>query len=268
MSAASTVGRPDQAPRRWRCASLLCLLNELGWNLLEETRRRVVVGSSEQHPAPGRGQVEPILGSGHAHIGQAALLFHLVGVTQRSHVGKDPILHPRQEDGRILESLGVVEGHQRDGPRPFLQLVGFVLQGTRSRGRAPADRGWEGRPTPTPLITAPSLRISNSSATEASSRRFSIRPRASMVLSDSSARGSPVSWITASIAAARPPVSAFIVIMSSRPANSRIWPLRPRGELAQSRLPGAAPLRSRCGGPGRSDRDGRCWCRRSPAWAR
>ena len=83
-------------------------------DLLQEPARRVVLGLAPQAAAPGVGQVQPLLGPGDADIGQAALLLELVGVAERAQMGEDAVLHAEQEDDRVLEALGRVQGHEHD----------------------------------------------------------------------------------------------------------------------------------------------------------
>jgi hypothetical protein len=104
------------------------LFDEVTGDLVEEPAGRVVLAGAEQHPTPGVGEVEPLLGPGDADIGEAALLFHLVGLAEGPDVREDPVLQADAEHDRELESLGRVEGHEHDRRVVLGELVGVGHQ--------------------------------------------------------------------------------------------------------------------------------------------
>ena len=65
--------------------------------------------------------------------------------------GKIPSSIPARKTAGILETLGVVEGHQRDGSCPLLKIVASLWRETVSRKQLQPCRGSEGRPTPDPV---------------------------------------------------------------------------------------------------------------------
>ena len=93
---------------------LPCDVDELGRDLLEEPRRRVVLRRAEQAAAPGVGHEQPLAGPGDADVGQAALLLQLVGLGQRPAVREHALLDADQEHDRELQPLGRVQRHQHD----------------------------------------------------------------------------------------------------------------------------------------------------------
>src|SRR3954453_19886279 len=59
------------------------LVDQRRGDLFDEARRRVVVGVAEQLPAPGMREEQALLGTGDAHVGQAALLFQFGRLGER-----------------------------------------------------------------------------------------------------------------------------------------------------------------------------------------
>ena len=78
-------------------------------------------------PAAAGGEVEALLGPGHADVEQPALFLEvfrqLLGVEVRQHV----FFEPGDDDNGELEALGAVQGHQRD-PGFALETVGVADQ--------------------------------------------------------------------------------------------------------------------------------------------
>ena len=105
--------------------------HQLGGDLVEEPAGDVGAAAPVEHAAPGVGEVEVPLGAGDAHVTQPPLLLELDRVPEGAEVGEDPVLHPDQEDGRELEALGDVHGHQRDLGPVALELVGVGHQRRR-----------------------------------------------------------------------------------------------------------------------------------------
>ena len=66
------------------------------------------------HPGPGERQGDRLLGTGHRHIEQAPLLFHIVGRRGHGHAGEEVLLQPGHEHIRELQPLGRMHRHQRD----------------------------------------------------------------------------------------------------------------------------------------------------------
>ena len=58
-------------------------------------------------------EVEQLARARDAHVGQAALLFHLGRVLERAAVREDALLQAGDEDDRELQALGSVQGDQR-----------------------------------------------------------------------------------------------------------------------------------------------------------
>ena len=54
-------------------------------------------GAAEEHPLPGTGQIQPLLGPGEGHIAQPSLLLHLLRVADGSHSREDSLLHAHHE---------------------------------------------------------------------------------------------------------------------------------------------------------------------------
>ena len=58
------------------------------------------------HPVAGKAaaerpqEIEALLGAGEAHVGQAALFLHLVGVVKGAHVGQHPLFQAGDEHHR------------------------------------------------------------------------------------------------------------------------------------------------------------------------
>ena len=81
-------------PYELRPVTLPCGVDQLGRDLLEEPRRRVVLRVAEQAAAPGVGDEQALPGPGDADVGEAALLLHLVGLVERPECGNTPSSAP------------------------------------------------------------------------------------------------------------------------------------------------------------------------------
>ena len=86
-------------------------------DLIEKPTRRVVVGRSEEVARGGMAEDEKTLRPGDSDIGETALLLELWGVAEAAHVREHPFFHPDEKDDRKLETLGVVQGHERHRTR-------------------------------------------------------------------------------------------------------------------------------------------------------
>ena len=122
-AAEAPVGGPPAAPATVEGAE------QLRGDVGEEARGRVGAAPSHGRPPVGPHEVEALLGAGDAHVGEAALLLHLVGVVEGAVVGKDALLHPRDEDDGKFQPLGLVEGDEGDGVRFFAEIVGVGDEG-------------------------------------------------------------------------------------------------------------------------------------------
>src|SRR3954466_6800485 len=74
--------------------------------LIDEPRRRVVVGVPEQLAAPGMSKEQPLLGTGDADVGEPSFLFQFDGLGERPSVREHALLHPDEEHRRELQPLG------------------------------------------------------------------------------------------------------------------------------------------------------------------
>src|SRR5690606_28152779 len=69
--------------------TLLDGLDEVLGDLVEEAAGRVVLRAAVEGAAPGVAQVEPLLGPGEGHVGEAPLLLELVGLADGAQVRED-----------------------------------------------------------------------------------------------------------------------------------------------------------------------------------
>ncbi len=83
---------------------------------------------------PSARECQLVLGAGHAHKGQATLLFHGVGGLVRPPVGIGAN-HRQQagfatdyKHGRELQALGCVHCHKRNRPTRALEVIGIRNQ--------------------------------------------------------------------------------------------------------------------------------------------
>ena len=104
------------------------LLDELRRDLVDEPRRRVVVGAAEQLTAPGVGQEQPLLGTGDADVREASLLLELHRFGQRPAVREHTFFHTHEEHRGELQTLRGVERHQHDTV-VVVEIVGVGHQG-------------------------------------------------------------------------------------------------------------------------------------------
>ena len=108
-------------------------------------------------------QVQPLLGARDADVTEAPFLFELVGIAEAAHVREHAVFEADEEHDRVLETLGRVQRHQRDGARVGVVLVDVGDERDRFEERLhagePFGRGRcvASRPTPTPPIAASPL---------------------------------------------------------------------------------------------------------------
>src|SRR3954449_10540357 len=77
---APAVTRPNAlAPVRAAPRDVALRLDELGRDLVDEPRRRVVLRRAEEAATPGMGDEQPITSAGDADVGEAAFLLQLFG---------------------------------------------------------------------------------------------------------------------------------------------------------------------------------------------
>src|SRR6185503_13484347 len=100
------------------------VLDAFRWELEQEARRRVLVGTAEQHPPSRECQERAVLRASDADIGEAALFLDAVLVVERARMGEHAVLHAGEEDDRELEALHRM---QRDERRDGLGLGELVL---------------------------------------------------------------------------------------------------------------------------------------------
>ena len=72
---------------------------------------------------------QALLGSGEAHVTEAAFLFQGGGILQGAVAGEQSLLQTHQEDHRKLQSLAGMEGHQGDPVGGGVLAVGITGQG-------------------------------------------------------------------------------------------------------------------------------------------
>ena len=103
-------------------------------------------------------QVEALLGAGDADVAEAPFLFELVGIAEAAHVREHAVFQADEEHDRVLEALGRVQRHQRDGAlRPGSVLVDVGDERDRLEERLHAREALRRRrsrrsPCPTPPI--------------------------------------------------------------------------------------------------------------------
>ncbi len=88
-------------------------------DILQEGRGRIRLAPPMQTTAKGINQIHPFLSSGYPHIAQPPLFFHLFRVGKRTEVGQNPFFHTHDKDHRELQSLGLMQGDQRDHLNPL-----------------------------------------------------------------------------------------------------------------------------------------------------
>ena len=97
---------------------------------MQEARRR---GRREAfaavHAAVDRaGERERLLGAGHADVAEAALLFDLLGIIERTGMREDAFLEAGEEDVIEFEALGGVQREQREWGA-LVEVVGVADEG-------------------------------------------------------------------------------------------------------------------------------------------
>ena len=124
---------------------------------------------ARDHPAPAAAAEEqPPFGAGHADVEQPSLLLDVPRAAAGVEVRQHAVLQSGDEDGRVLEALGAVQGHHRDaevgvqavrvadqgdvvqevrqrtGRRLLVRLPGAraqgIVEGRERRGRNPGRR--------------------------------------------------------------------------------------------------------------------------------
>ena len=76
------------------------------------------------------GEEQPLLGTGDAHIAEAALLLHRGRILQGAVAGEQALLHAHQEHHGELQALAGVQGHQGDPVLFGVLAVGIAGQGS------------------------------------------------------------------------------------------------------------------------------------------
>ena len=98
-------------------------------DLLQKPGGHAGSGAAEQHPLPGVGQGQLLLGPGHGHIAQPPLLLHFLRLSHGAIPREKPVLHAYHEHAGKLQSLGAVHSHQRHAVVPGLLAVQVRIQG-------------------------------------------------------------------------------------------------------------------------------------------
>ena len=152
------------------------LLHQLRRNFFQKPRRHTRLRHIRPIPPPihGTRQNQSIHGSRHADIAQPPFFFDRIRLEHGPRMRKQPLLHSGQHHQRKLQPLGRMQRHQRD-LRVLIVLVGVADQcGMIEK------------------LSSVSPRSRESMAAFTSSRRFSIREKASGVSSSSSCLMYPV----------------------------------------------------------------------------
>ena len=94
-------------------------------NLRHKAAHGIVLHFAAQHPGSGASEREIVLGAGDAYVGKAPLLFFrlLVVAVERHGAGENAVLHAGDIYVRKLQSLGAVQGHQKDLVLRFICVV-------------------------------------------------------------------------------------------------------------------------------------------------
>src|SRR5262249_5592978 len=119
--------------RRWlpqnRTLALGCdALEQTGLDFSQEPRRPRVLPVTIKFARTRVSQVKHPARSRHPDITEAPFFLDFIGTVLRPAVRKQTLFHPRDEDHRILESLGGVQCHQDRAPTLALDLVGITDQ--------------------------------------------------------------------------------------------------------------------------------------------
>ena len=117
---------PPPLPAGRAAADDLPLGEALG-DLVEEARRDVVLRRAPQRPRARVHEVQPVHRARDAHVGEAALLLHVL-LVQRALVREHALLHAGDEHHRELEALGVVQRHQREQRAGVGERVAVAVQ--------------------------------------------------------------------------------------------------------------------------------------------
>jgi len=81
----------------------------------EEAGGRVGSDVAEEEAAAGAGEIEALLGTGHADVADAAFFFDLGGVIDGAKMWEEAFFHAGEEDDGVFEALSGVEGDEGDG---------------------------------------------------------------------------------------------------------------------------------------------------------
>ena len=100
-------------------------LHQLRGDLQQEARWDGQLAHAAEHPPRGMREVQPSLGPRDPDVGESALLLQLLLVVERSTVREEAFLEAGDEHDRELETLGSVEGDERD--RVGLAFVGVLV---------------------------------------------------------------------------------------------------------------------------------------------
>ena len=98
-------------------------------DLVQKAGGPVGAGAPEQHPLPGTGEVQPLLGACHGHIAQPPLLLHLILLADGPDAGEDTLLGSYHKDHRELQPLGGVHGHHHHAVLVRIVVVQVGIQG-------------------------------------------------------------------------------------------------------------------------------------------
>ena len=107
----------------------LALLQQLRGDLPREPGQPVAAGGAKDHPALRVEDRKLLPGPGDGHIGQAALLLHLLGVVEHPRAREHPLLPAGEEHHRELQPLGGVDRHHHGTVRPLVVVVDVRKQG-------------------------------------------------------------------------------------------------------------------------------------------
>ena len=164
-----TIGAEEAAnargPRPGVDVRALGGLHEFLRHVDQEGRGLLVLEHARDHPATAAAEEQPPFGAGHADVEQPSLLLDVPRAATGVEVRQQAVLQSGDEDGRVLEALGAVQGHHRDaevgvqavrvadqgdvvqevrqrtGRRLLVRLAGAraqgIVEGRKRRGRNP-----------------------------------------------------------------------------------------------------------------------------------
>src|SRR5215210_5185031 len=115
-------GRGAEGPAGERLLLRALALDQILGQLGEEARGKAGLATREEAAAAGVGHAEALPRPRDADVAEAALLL-LVPLLEGARVREDALLAADDEDGVVLETLGVVQGHQGDLGLAALEVV-------------------------------------------------------------------------------------------------------------------------------------------------